>query len=85
MKVRKKPVVVDAVMWEGSQVSFDAIMDMGLTKWSAGEMGSKSFYILTLEGNMLVTYGDWVIKGTRGEFYPCKPDCFNDTFERIEK
>jgi len=37
--------------------------------------------IRTLEGDMRATYGDWIIKGVQGEFYPCKPDIFTATYE----
>lgn len=40
--------------------------------------------IITREGTMRVSPGDWVVKGTRGEFYPCKPDAFADTFEAVD-
>lgn len=40
--------------------------------------------IRTLEGDMRVTYGDWVIKGVQGELYPCKPDIFEQTYEAVE-
>jgi hypothetical protein len=40
-------------------------------------------YIRTLEGNMYVMPGDWIIKGVKGEFYPCKPDIFELTYEAV--
>jgi hypothetical protein len=46
-----------------------------------GEMGTNSFYIPTLEGNMKAQMNDWIIKGVNGEFYPCKPDIFEKTYE----
>ena len=80
-RFRKKPVVIEAVQWEGSQVSFDAILAMGLELWKPGAMGSKTFIIETLEGNHTASEGDWIIKGVAGEFYPCKPDIFVATYE----
>ena len=47
--------------------------------WIDPENGS--FMIRTLEGDMRVEYGDWVIRGVAGEFYPCKPDIFNKTYK----
>lgn len=41
-------------------------------------------YIETLEGVMTATEGDWIIKGVNGEFYPCKPDIFEKTYEPVE-
>jgi hypothetical protein len=39
--------------------------------------------IHTLEGNMIASVGDWIIKGVKGEFYPCKPDIFESTYEEV--
>ena len=83
MKFRKKPVVIDAEQWRASAESWDKIMDMGLKKWKPGEMGSKTFIIETLEGDHLAKNGDWIIKGVAGEFYPCKPDIFEATYEVV--
>ncbi len=65
-------------------------LDMG-SKWG-DEFTSVAKYkdyinelkIATLEGEMNVSVGDWVIKGIKGEFYPCKPDIFEKTYERVE-
>jgi hypothetical protein len=80
-KYRKKPVVIEAVQWQGGEPSWSEIVDMGLTDFSPGEMGSRTFYINTLEGKMKAEKGDWIIKGVNGEFYPCKPDIFEKTYE----
>lgn len=80
-RYRKKPVVIEAVQWQGSHESWDNIMAMGLTNWLPGEIGSRSFYIKTLEGKMKAENGDFIIKGVKGEFYPCKPDIFMETYE----
>ncbi|MBK7885488.1 MAG: hypothetical protein IPJ81_18115 [Chitinophagaceae bacterium] len=79
-KFRKKPVVIEAVKWEGSKVSWDEIIAMGCPN-KPGEMGSNSFYIPTLEGDMKASNGDCIIKGINGEFYSCKPDIFEKTYE----
>ena len=84
-KYIKKSVVIEAVQWKGSQESWNEVMKIGLTDWSPGEMGSKSFYINTLEGKMKVRDGNYVIKGVEGEFYPCKPDIFEKTYELINE
>jgi hypothetical protein len=83
-KYRKKPVVIEAVQWQGTKQSWNEIMDMGLTRWKPGDTGSETFIIETLEGDHLVRKGDYVIKGVKGEFYPCKPDVFEATYEPIE-
>lgn len=79
---RKKPVEVEAVQWLGSAESFDKIVAMGCP-WKPGPMGLVEFFIPTLEGDMKVSKGDFVIKGVKGEFYPCKPDIFEMTYEAI--
>lgn len=84
MKFRKKPVVIEATQWDGTNESWQHIMNMGLTKWKPGEMGTQTFYIETLEGDHLARKGDWIIKGVHGEFYPCKPDIFVKTYEPVE-
>jgi hypothetical protein len=89
MKFRKKPVVIEAVQWTATKASFDAILAMGEIPWKPGEMGSETFIVTTfivttLEGDHLVRKGDWVIRGVKGEFYPCKPDIFAATYEPVE-
>jgi len=81
-KYRKKPVVIEAVQWTNDKESWDNIMSMGLSKWKPGEMGSGTFIIETLEGDHLAKSGDYIIKGVQGEFYPCKPDIFEETYEK---
>lgn len=85
MKFRKKPVVIDAVQWLGTAVSFNEILAaFPEMKWAPGEMGSYSFEVETLEGKHLATKGDYIIKGVAGEFYPCKPDIFEATYEAVK-
>ena len=80
MKYRKKPVVIEAIQWDGT--NYDEIDDwMGLN--STLEIDGQ-FIIPTLEGDMRVSEGDWVIRGVNGEFYPCKPDIFEKTYEPAE-
>lgn len=83
MKFRKKPVVVDAVQYDGTSASVDRIMDMGGTKGINNS--PEGLYISTLEGTMKADKGDWVIKGVQGELYPCKPDIFEKTYEPVEE
>ena len=88
MKYRKKPVVIEAVQLKVD--NFDAVCDfMGGTPvpkhnpdFGIDEHGNTNepylgVYIETLEGKMLASYGDYIIKGVNGEFYPCKPDIFD--------
>lgn len=82
IKFRKKPVVIEAIQYKGTTESFGAIK-----KWCDSIFYRESFeivYIETLEGDMIVSKGDWVIRGIRGEFYPIKNDIFKETYERVE-
>ena len=81
MKFRKKPVVVDAMQWNGANV--DEILGFILAKGSARRAGD-SILIDTLECSMRADQGDWIIKDVKGEFYPCKPDIFEDTYEALD-
>ena len=81
MKYRKKPVVIEAIQWAATKASFDEIMAMGNVPWKPGPIGSDTFIITTLEGDHTVSKGDFVIMGVAGEFYPCKPDIFEKTYE----
>lgn len=80
MKYRKKPVVIEAIKFTGKNV--DELTDfVGDNLHYSGTY----FYIPTLEGAMIVSEGDYVIKGVKGEFYPCKPDIFEETYEPVEE
>lgn len=79
MKFRKKPVVIEAVQWTGENL-FELI-EWGLTGSYMGV--PKELIISTLEGPHLARVGDWIIRGVNGEFYPCKPDIFEKTYEPV--
>lgn len=88
MKFRKKPVVIEAIQWTGN--NFDEVMFFmqdfcGHKKAyeDAQELAAETgkIYIKTLEGVMEGSTGDFIIKGVKGEFYPCKPDIFDATYE----
>ena len=83
MKFRKKPVVIEAVQWTGRNVR--EVMELGIGRIGAVEVnGSEgTITIPTLEGNMLASPGDWIIRGVKGELYPCKPDIFEATYEAV--
>ena len=91
---RKKPVVNDAVLWTGDNlfevISFtDVVPDISTNiasqQWDVYQdlVAKDGLKIYTLEGNMLAEPGDWIIKGVKGEFYPCKPDIFALTYEAV--
>jgi hypothetical protein len=77
---RKKPVVIEAMQYKANKL-MAAITFFGGACW-CNEIGP---IISTLEGEMQVSDGDWIIKGVNGEFYPCKPDIFEKTYELVEK
>ena len=93
---RKKPIVIEAVLFNGEN-SGDifrwAYMSKSNRKFShvpkfsyvpKDSKGYEPFMkIETLEGTMIAKYGDYIIKGVQGEFYPCKPDIFNATYEAV--
>lgn len=91
-KFRKKPVVVEAIQWTGSNleeirnfVGSDLIedyMEFFDIKRTLKKM-LVDIAIDTLEGTMRVDYGDYIIKGVKGEFYPCKSDIFLVTYEEV--
>lgn len=87
MKFRKKPVVIEAIQFKGLDTNkyeccefmkgnpFDVIF----------HNDSNTMDIVTLEGAMTVSVGDYIIKGVKKEFYPCKPDIFEMTYEKVEE
>jgi len=83
MKFRKKPVVIDAEQF--TIESKDRIHNWVSCNHYGDFINDELVLIIqTLEGNMTVRIGDWVIKGVNGEFYPCKPDIFKKTYEKVE-
>ena len=80
-KYRKKPVIVEAVIWTGNNI--DEIKELAKNAVEHIIFVDNNLYIETLEGNMNVSIGDYIIKGIAGEFYPCKPDIFKETYETV--
>lgn len=80
---RKKPVVIEAVQLEQNNA-------IEVARWCGGEAkfmspAMPSVFIRTLEGTMRADVGDFIIKGVRGEFYPCKPEVFFATYEVVDE
>ena len=89
-KYRKKPVVIEAVQWNGK--NFDECMNfigetcsnkIAYEDYEEQCINSGEMTIRTLEGDMVASNGDYIIKGINGEFYPCKPDIFDKTYEEV--
>lgn len=89
MKYRKKPVVIDAVQltWPNwnEMCDFAGVgkLSDGKPEGIFGENHAIGLSIPTLEGLMVASENDWIIKGIKGEFYPCKPDIFEATYEPV--
>ena len=93
-KYRKKPAEIEAIQWDGTAMNADLIIE-----WVLNHDGSAYYWcgascpdteeghylrIRTLEGDMNASKDDWIIKGVKGEFYPCKPDIFAATYEEVQ-
>ena len=92
---RKKPVVIEAIRWDGTNLREVINFTDGAPtirthhaamRWEEYEdlVARDGLKIFTLEGKMLANVGDYIIKGVKGEFYPCKPDIFEMTYEVAE-
>lgn len=100
MKYRKKPVVIEAIKWNGTNVVevYNFLENEHIVFQYEVKQEGKNFYIKfengacklgtlmikTLEGEHKASIGDYIIKGVDGEFYPCKPDIFEKTYEVVE-
>ena len=96
MKFRKKPVVIEAFKWTGDQNQTEDpewMVEALFRKNFNTDVGGAQFIevngvtkirIYTLEGNMVAEPGDFIIRGVKGEIYPCKPDIFEATYEKVE-
>lgn len=88
MRFRKKPVVIEAFKWTGDEHQTEdpdwacEALKKGIMKFHNIGTESVTIKIRTLEGQMTVNRGDWIIKGVKGELYPCKDDIFKMTYER---
>jgi len=85
-KFRKKPVVIEARRLIPGTDNWKDVCDWiqgADPRPDFGHLGGGSVRITTLEGDMIASPGDWIIKGVQGEFYPCKPDIFEATYELV--
>lgn len=81
-KYRKKPVVIEAIKYVEGMDNEELKRFMGEAGYGTDE---SNVFIHTLEGVMQVNHGDYIIKGVKGEFYPCKPDIFEVTYQELEE
>lgn len=89
-KFRKKPVVIEAVQFEHLMTCEELYGVFGIP-YTVGQepkpypfrFADRSVYMVTPGGETKASVGDWIIRGVRGEYYPCKPDIFEATYERV--
>ena len=88
MKYRKKPIEIEAMQYLREENIAD-IQDWFDKNNSSKDLiydsETNEYFIKTLEGKYIVSKGDYIIKGVKGEFYPCKPDIFVETYEKVEE
>lgn len=86
MKYKKKPVVIEAMQFtfEEKDRVYNWAHDLQQNVWPSFDDDKKPVIkIPTLEGEMTCSLNDWIIRGVKGELYPCKPDIFEATYERV--
>ena len=82
MKYVKKPVVVEAIQMLSDNI--EQVYEMLDNLIIVGDTDNIKHFIDTLEGIMELSWGDYVIKGVKGEFYPCKPDIFELSYDKVD-
>lgn len=93
MKYRKRPVVIEAWQFETNNDTDSKNMNEIVLWINQGQTAfarhawhnGTDIFIQTLEGTMTAVVGDWIIRGVQGEYYPCKPDIFEMTYEKVEE
>ena len=86
MKYRKKPVIIEAIQFEDNSdriIEIHEFMGGDTIRVNYEDKDNPYLKIETLEGIMKASVGDYIIKGVNGGFYPCKPDIFEKTYERV--
>jgi hypothetical protein len=94
-KYRKKPVVIEAMQWDGTRACKELIEETlydletnNVELPMEGEWDGTTYLswtIYTLEGLITASPGDWIVRGVKGEHYPCKPDIFEATYEAVDE
>jgi len=89
MKYRKKPLIIDAIQFKGTTESRKEIQIHLGTNFTAYQTTPEdvcfNIIIKTLEGSLHLQKDDWVIRGVKGESYPCKPDIFEKIYDKVEE
>lgn len=87
MKYKKKPIIIEAIQWTGENIDEvknfignESHFNLAPIK-ACFNVSLKTIEIETLEGTMVASIGDYIINGVKGEYYPCKPDIFDQTYE----
>lgn len=89
-RYRKKPVEVEAFRWDGTKDGYHEVLrfvgtPVGYQSENVyGKHEMRFLTLRTLEGTMYVSPGDFIIRGVKGELYPCKPDIFEATYEQVQ-
>jgi len=87
MKYKTKPVEINAWLWDETKETYEILKKEGMLPMSSESHTTENYVrklrIDTLEGTMSAQKGDFIIKGLKGEFYPCKPDIFNMKYEEV--
>lgn len=84
-RYRKKPIEIDAIQYIGNNVSeIENFVGTNLLHYNTQEENDYQLGIPTLEGIMKASIGDYIIRGAKGEFYPCKPDIFKITYDEVQ-
>lgn len=84
-KYRKKPVVIDAIQFNGIMTKeLKSFLKEANYVFVISGIGGCYIELKTLEGTMRADIGDYIIRGVNGEYYPCKPDIFEKTYEKVE-
>ena len=95
---QKRPIQIEAMQWDGTEAGAAPVMDWVTNKGGTAALDRRPvradhhmnrlsyelrMYIQTLEGPMTASPQDWIIRGVKGEFYPCKPDIFAASYEPV--
>ncbi len=88
-RYRKKPIIIEAIQFTGTEDNLNLLKDfidrdIHIIRKSIPQGKIVKIIIETLEGDHIANIGDYIIKGIKGEHYPCKPDIFEMTYEKVE-